>query len=98
VGWAGPNSAPKRLGRSRPKRYWADLGPTKTPILFWAGSSPDSRAGPGSVWPTKGNPHCWARTNLAQQQQKTNGGNYFSPILLHAERTFCMQEETKATK
>jgi len=93
------------LGQSRPKRDWADLGPTKSPIFFWAGPGPDSRNGPESVWPIT---HGWARTILAQRREKTNNagpksawpsnitnreGIIFPPLFLHAERySFCMQE------
>ena len=42
---------------------WADLGPTKSDILFWARPGPEDRAGPGPTWPSN----------------KTGGGNYFSP-------------------
>ena len=71
MGWAGP--APL-AGPGPTQKGWADLEPrgigsisaqTKT-ILSWDGSSPASRAGPGSVRPTERNPYCWARTNLAQ--------------------------------
>jgi hypothetical protein len=82
MGWAGPaqptgpDSAPKVLGRSQPKMDWADLGPTKSDILFWARPGPEGRAGPGPTWPSN----------------NTGGGNYFPPTLLHAERySFCMQ-------
>ena len=88
MGWAGsaqltgPDTAPKGLGRSRPN---------KISFLVWARPSPNSRAGPESVWPTntselgqnqpgptKESHQCWARTSLAQHQ-KTNGGDYFPP-------------------
>jgi len=82
MGWAGPaqptgpDSAPKVLGRSQPKMDWADLGPTKSDILFWARPGPEGRAGPGPTW----------------SSNNTGGGNYFPPTLLHAERySFCMQ-------
>jgi len=54
MGWAGPaqptgpDSAPKVLGRFRPKMDWADLGP-KNNILFWARPGPEYRAGPDSA-------------------------------------------------
>ena len=57
MGWAGPaqptgpDSAPNVLGRFRPKMDWADLGPKKTIILFWARPGPEDRAGPGPAWP-----------------------------------------------
>jgi hypothetical protein len=56
----GPDSAQKGLGRSRPSRDWADLGPTKSSIFIWAGPGPDSRDGPESVRPTN--------TRLGQNQ------------------------------
>jgi hypothetical protein len=43
--------------------------------------------------PVKGTHQCWARTGLAQHWKINQWGELFSPILLHAERTFCMQEE-----
>jgi len=69
MGWAGPaqptgpDSAPKVLGWSRPKMDWADLGPTKSDILFWARPGPERQG--------------WARTSLAQQQNWR--GELFSP-------------------
>jgi len=54
MGWAGPaqptgpDSAPKLLGRFRPKMDWADLGP-KNNIFFWARPGPEYRAGPDSA-------------------------------------------------
>jgi len=103
----GLDSAQKGVGRYRPSGIWANLGPTKSYISVWARPGPNSRAGPESVWPTntsemgqnpsgpeKGTHQCWARTGLAQHWKINQwGGNYFPPILLHAERTFCMQEE-----
>ena len=47
----GPDSAPKVLGRFRPKMDWADLGP-KNNILFWARPGPEDWAGPGPAWPS----------------------------------------------
>ena len=102
-----PESAQKGLGRSRPSRDWADLGPTKSPIFVWVGPSPDSRDGPESVWPT----NTWLGQNQSgPEKKKTNnagpesawpsniasgGVNYFPPPLLHAEHcSFCMQGRT----
>ena len=83
MGWAGPaqptgpDSAPKVLGRSRPKMDWADLGPTKSDMLFWARPGPEGRAGPGPAWPSN---------------KTGRGGIVPPPTLLHAERySFCMQ-------
>ena len=76
MGWAGPaqptglDSAPKVLGRFRPKMDWADLGP-KNNILFWARPGPEGRDGPGSAWPI--NKTNWARTSLAQHKKLTGG-------------------------
>jgi hypothetical protein len=75
---------------------WADLGPTKKSNISLLGQTRPRRQG-------------WARIRLAHQQnqlgqnksgpaQETNGGNYFPPILLHAERMFCMQKETPVAK
>ena len=96
MGWAGPaqitgpDSAPKGL---------ADLGPTKSPIFFWARPGPDSKDGPESVWPI----NTWLGQNQpGPEKEKTNNagpesawpsnitdggrGNYF-PSLLPACRT-----------
>ena len=51
----GPDSAQKGLGRSRPSRDWADLGPTKSSIFRL-----------GRTWPRQ---QGWARTSLAHKTQ-----------------------------
>jgi len=60
--WAGLNPQ-LGLGRSRPRRDWANLDPTKSPIFVWAGLGPDNSdgpeiglahkhmAGPEPIWP-----------------------------------------------
>jgi len=58
VGWARPAQL---TGPDSAQKGWADLGPTKSLIFVWARLGPDSKAGPGSVWPTKH--QGWARTS-----------------------------------
>ena len=106
----GPESAQQEFGRSRPRMDWADLGPTKSPIFFWAGPGPDSRDGLESVWPTntwlgqnQSGPEKKNPTMLGQNQPgpatEHQGGNYFPPPLLHAERcSFCMHAGKRTTK
>jgi len=83
VSWAGPaqltgpDSAPKGLGRSRPKN---GVGPISAQqfillLLVWAGPGPDLKAGPASAWPRK---------------VKTRRGIIFPSHPLHAERYFVL--------
>ena len=82
MGWAG--LSPKLLGRFRPKMDWADLGPKKLNIIFWARPGPEDRAGPGSAWP----------------KPKRGGGNYFPPhpCMQNATRSACGEGNEKKNK
>jgi len=85
LGWAGPgqpagpDSAPKVLGRFRPKNGLGRSRPKKTDILLWARPGLEGRTGPGSAWP----------------RPKRAGGNNFPPPLHAERYSFCMQRRKK---
>jgi len=88
----------KDLGQSRPNKVlYFRLGQTWPKQPGWARVSlahEHIRNGPEPVWPRERNPSVLGqnRPGPALDDQPVGGIN-FPPILLHAERTFCMQEE-----
>jgi len=83
--WIGPISTQNGLGRSRPKK-----------LIFSSGPDPAQKAGLGQDQPGPS-------TRLAGPEQvwpstRNQRGGLFPPILLHAERMFCMQKEMQVTE
>jgi hypothetical protein len=102
VGWAG--LSPKKVGPISAQRISLfSLGQIWPRHKGWARISlahKHIRAGPEPAWPSEGNPiSAGPAPAWPSIKNPTEGGNYFPPpILLHADRMFCMQEETQVTK
>jgi len=103
----GLDSAQKRGGPISAHQGFGPIS-TQQSLIFPSGPGLAQTAGLGQSQFGPRTHQKWARTSLPQRKEpisagpepawpsigkSTSGGNYFPPILLHAERTFCMQEE-----